>query len=189
MAVRIEGIEDWCIDYTYPNPSLWLIASSGIWYRVAGCLMAGLGGHRGMPAPSYEPLFARTRKAFLASVHVAMCLIDFLPSSPKMTLAFMTDEVVARAQGDLDDFDLLEHHALIAEQVATLERPADWNAKVPAFATCAFVTQLKKEGKIYAASSSRTAYLAALAMRLKQEGGTNIVGSGAAAARGGRGGG
>ena len=209
LSVRVEGIEDWCIDYTYPNPSLWLIASSGVWYRVAGCLMAGLGGHRGTPAPSYEPLFAKTRKAFLASVHVAMCLIDFLPSSPKMTLAFMTDEVVARAGGDLDDLDLLEHHSLIAEQVnpriirgsiyiapkrrlvsdpylmataeqvGALERPADWNHKVPAFASCAFVTQLKKEGKVYAAGGGRASYL-----RLKQNGTADSVGSGAAAAAG-----
>jgi hypothetical protein len=28
-AVRVEGIEDFCIDYSYSNPSLWLIAESG----------------------------------------------------------------------------------------------------------------------------------------------------------------
>lgn len=29
QRVRIEDVEDWCIDYTYANPSLWLISASG----------------------------------------------------------------------------------------------------------------------------------------------------------------
>jgi hypothetical protein len=36
VHARIEGIEDFCIDYTYANPTLWLIAGSGVWYRLAG---------------------------------------------------------------------------------------------------------------------------------------------------------
>jgi hypothetical protein len=27
--VLIEDVEDWCIDYTYGNPSLWLVSASG----------------------------------------------------------------------------------------------------------------------------------------------------------------
>ena len=160
LSVRIEGIEDWCIDYTYPNPSLWLIASSGVWYRVAGAAMAGLGGHLGAPAVSYEPMFNKTRKAFLSCVHVAMILLDFLPSTPKMTLPFVVDEVTARSEGEVDECDILENYILIAEQMSNLERPVDWGPKVPPFASCSFITQLRKEGKAFFTAGGRSAMMA-----------------------------
>ena len=160
LSVRIEGIEDWCIDYTYPNPSLWLIASSGVWYRVAGAAMAGLGGHLGAPAVSYEPMFNKTRKAFLSCVHVAMILLDFLPSTPKMTLPFVVDEVTARSEGEVDECDILENYILIAEQMSNLERPVDWGPKVPPFASCSFITQLRKEGKAFFTAGGRPAMMA-----------------------------
>ncbi len=29
QSVRIDDVEDFCIEYTYANPSLWLISASG----------------------------------------------------------------------------------------------------------------------------------------------------------------
>ena len=179
LSVRIEGIEDWCIDYTYPNPSLWLIASSGVWYRVAGSAMAGLGGHRGAPAVSYEPMFSKTRKAFLSCVHVAMMLLDFLPSTPKMTLSFVVDEVTARSEGEVDECDILENYLLIVEQMSNLERPVDWGPKVPPFASCAFINQLRKEGKAFVTAGGRSAMMASLALKSKSGSGAgDAVGDG-----------
>jgi RNA binding activity-knot of a chromodomain len=112
--VCIDGIEDWCIDYTYANPSLWLISASGAWYRVAGPLCAGLaGGHLGSPSPVYAPVFQQTRTAYLSCVHVAMCLLDFLPSMPKLAFKQVCEEVETRSGGSICDIDILENHNLI----------------------------------------------------------------------------
>ena len=60
LCVEIVGVEDWCIDYTYANPTLWLLAESGIWYRLAGPLCPG--GYRGQPAVEYAGVFAPTSR-------------------------------------------------------------------------------------------------------------------------------
>jgi RNA binding activity-knot of a chromodomain len=122
IPVRIENIEDWCIDYTYANPSLWLIASSGVWYRVAGpmCVgaMQGRGqAHRGYPSRRYESIFEKTCCEFLSSVHVAMCLLDFLPSTPKLSLQFMCGEISARSQEEVDEIDILQNYRFIAGEI------------------------------------------------------------------------
>ena len=119
IPVRIEGIEDWCIDYTYANPNLWLIAASGVWYRVAGPLCVGaLKGrgqaHRGYPSKRYESMFEKTCNQFLSSVHVAMCLIDFLPSTPKLSLQFMCGEISARSREEVDEIEILQNYRFIA---------------------------------------------------------------------------
>jgi hypothetical protein len=61
--VRLEGIEDWCIDYSYANPSLWLIAESGAWYRIASCLSPG--GIAGHPNKLYVPAFKEISLKFV----------------------------------------------------------------------------------------------------------------------------
>lgn len=155
IAVRIEGIEDFCIDYTYANPSLWLIAASGVWYRVAGPLCVcstvkqkrhsscdgstslhgkywqhsdndipqlGCGGaHKGFPSQRYTEIFTKMCNTFLSSVHVAMCLIDFLPSNSKLSLHSLCDEVAARSNGEVDEIDILQNFQFIAgKQIQTL---------------------------------------------------------------------
>ena len=152
IAVRIEGIEDWCIDYTYANPSLWLIAASGVWYRVAGplCVCSTVkqkrysssdasvsfhgkswqhpdnslpnidsgGAHKGFPSQRYTEIFSKTCNTFLSSVHVAMCLIDFLPSNSKLSLHTVCDEVAARSNGEVDEIDILQNFQFIAGKPA-----------------------------------------------------------------------
>ena len=119
MPVRIEGIEDWCIDYTYANPNLWLIAASGVWYRVAGplCVNSLKGrssAHKGFPSKRYTDVFSKSCNTFLSSVHVAMCLIDFLPSIPKLSLEYLSEEVSARSNMDVDELDILQNYLFIA---------------------------------------------------------------------------
>ena len=180
IPVRIRGIEDWCIDYTYANPTLWLIAESGVWYRVAGPLCVGYmhnnlqmnsditsastsyaesgseeqqqqqqqqqhihsltntqsltqsqslshshtdshiqhtlhtNAYKGHPSTRYQTIYEKTLKQFLSSVHVAMCLIDFLPSSSKLSLQFLCEEVAARSEGEIDEVDILENYRFIA---------------------------------------------------------------------------
>ena len=55
---RHENIEDWCIDYSYANPSLWLIAESGAWYKIASC--SSPSGIKG--APSLDAQVRHTRR-------------------------------------------------------------------------------------------------------------------------------
>ena len=117
--IKIEGIEDWCIDYTYANPSLWLIASSGVWYRVAGPLLIHPNpsrrklSHQGFPTLKYESFFKNTRTTFLCCIHIAMVLLDFLPIIPKIGYSDVVAEVVARANKDIDECDILENYEMI----------------------------------------------------------------------------
>ena len=122
IQVRIENIEDWCIDYTYSNPNLWLISKSGVWYRIAGLLCAGamtnsLQGHRGFPSMKYRNIYEGTILSYLTSVHVAMCLIDFLPSSSKLSLQFICDEIAARSKNEIDEIDILQNYKFISGTV------------------------------------------------------------------------
>ena len=127
MPVCVTGIEDFCIDYTYANPNLWLIAASGVWYRIAGPLCVGSTyadhtfAHRGYPSPRYQPVYEKTCNAFLSSVHVAMCLIDFLPSSSKLSLQFMCEEIAGRSQGEVDEVDILHNYRFIAGEKSSWE--------------------------------------------------------------------
>jgi hypothetical protein len=119
MPVRIEGIEDWCIDYTYANPNLWLIAASGVWYRVAGPLCVNslkgrINAHKGFPSKRYTDVFTKSCSSFLSSVHVAICLIDFLPSIPKLSLEYLSEEVSARSNMEVDELDILQNYLFIA---------------------------------------------------------------------------
>jgi hypothetical protein len=111
LAVEVE-LEDWCIDYSYPNPSLWLISTSGVWYRVAGALCPG--GHRGAPSPEYAPHFGRLAEIFHCCAQVALCLLDFLPANPKLGLQTVVDEVTKRSAGDIDEVVILENYKFLA---------------------------------------------------------------------------
>jgi hypothetical protein len=85
QEIVIGDVEDWCIDYTYANPTLWLISASGAWYRLAGALCC-YGSHKGSPHLDYLPIFLDTIEKFEVSSQVVMCLLDFLPSFPNATL-------------------------------------------------------------------------------------------------------
>ena len=66
IKVIIPNIIDWCIDYTYGNPTLWLVAGSGVWYRIAGALCPG--GHIGSPLKSYFPFFSNNFRKISDSI-------------------------------------------------------------------------------------------------------------------------
>lgn len=147
QAIEIPCIEDWCIDLTYCNPSLWLIASTGVWYRVAGPLCPG--GVRGQPSKNYEAKFAAANRAFLACSHVAMCLLDFFPSTPKITLQAVMEEIVERTRGSLREGDIHNNHELICTTICSMSQPDDWDPKLGSFENSIFVQQLRKQGPAY----------------------------------------
>lgn len=41
LPVIIKGIEDWAVEFSYALPSMYVVAQSGVWYRVAGPLYSG----------------------------------------------------------------------------------------------------------------------------------------------------
>ena len=73
--IRVEGIEDFCIDYSYGNPSLWLIAESGVWYRIASSTAPG--GILGMPHPHYHRFFCETSIKFVRYYDIKQVRIIF----------------------------------------------------------------------------------------------------------------
>ena len=150
VHVCIEGIDDWCIDYTYANPTLWIIASSGVWYRVAGILVSSQ-GYSGVPSTGYSRVFHETISMFQVSSHVAMCLLDYLPINPKFSFNDVVSEISRRTNGIISDIDLLKFHNFIVGQISALEKPVEWHAKI-SFNNCQFITQLKKYGELYSAN-------------------------------------
>ena len=53
VRVNMGKVAEWCIDYSYDNPTLWVI-SDNAWYKVAS--MSG----EVAPSKSYERIFAQT---------------------------------------------------------------------------------------------------------------------------------
>ena len=153
QRIEIPCIEDWCIDLTYCNPSLWLIASTGVWYRVAGPLCPG--GVRGKPTKKYEATFAAANKAFLACSHVAMCLLDFFPSTPKITLQTVMEEIAERTKGSLREGDICNNHELICTTICSMSQPDDWDPKLGSFENSVFLQQLKRQGPAYVSAAQK----------------------------------
>jgi hypothetical protein len=146
IAVEIRGLEDYCVDYSYANPTLWLISAENIWYRVAGPLCPG--GRLGSPSPEYSKVFAPTVQKFSCAAHMAMVLLDFLPSIPKMGLDMVAAEVQARTKGEFDETVLLSNWKFLVDQLKTISPPAEWESNVDiAKSTC--LSQLKKQGESY----------------------------------------
>ena len=144
QAVEIQNIVDYCIDYTYCNPSLWLIARSGIWYRVAGLLCPG--GQHGTPKDSYKDTFRVTSTKFSACCHMAMVIYDFYSINPKMPLQEIVNECQNRSHYEITEHYILANHEYIYEQVCALPRPSDWNKRIRPISESIFATQLKKFG-------------------------------------------
>lgn len=143
VNIIINNIEDWCIDYTYSNPSLWLIAESGVWYRIAGLFVPN--GHKGTPKQEYYPLFRETYEKFYSAAHCAMCLMDFLPTNVRISLSAVAQEISLRSYGEVSEILLLKHYAFLVEQLSSLSKPLDWDDKID-IPKCTFITQLRKEG-------------------------------------------
>ena len=157
LPVRFE-VSDYCIDYTYANPTLWLISSTGVWYRVAGPLTPG--GHHGYPTPEYSSWFAPIKEQYTISAHVVMVLLDYmnLPGSSKLGLQAVSEEIALRSSNTILLNDILKHYSFIYEQISALEQPADWQ-KVVNFKTCHFAKQLVSQGSIYVDKENKKAGL------------------------------
>lgn len=161
VDVVIDCIEDWAIDLTYINPTLWLVSHSGIWYRVAGPLCPG--GIYGQPTERYAPLFKPTARKFVVCSHVAMVLIDFFPFMPKITTDIVCSEVNDRTrtcspEGRIRESDVLSNHVFVIEQISSLSHPPEWtDKKLPQFENSAFIHQLKKSGPSYVAAAKKLA--------------------------------
>lgn len=152
VKVTISTIDDWCIDYSYANPNLWLISTSGVWYRIAGVFCEG--GHRGRPADHYKPFFTTSFERFLCATHIAMIILDFLPSNLKLSVKDVAEEVSARTKGEISEKTMLVNYKLLYDQISNLTAPVDWDKKIK-ISKCLFLTQLVKNGEIYQNSGGR----------------------------------
>ena len=153
IKIIINNIDDWCIDYTYANPTLWVIARSGVWYRLAGVL-SPFSGPAGQPSALYSNIYNNIHKLFLCASHVAYVLLDFLPTQTRITLKEVADEVAIRTKGEIRENFLLENYRLIHTQLLTLTPPVTWDKSI-SISKCIFMMQLKRFGEIYHKSSGK----------------------------------
>jgi len=152
QAVVITGVSDWCIDLSYCSPSLWLVADSDVWYRVAGSFVPG--GVIGFPSEGYASIFDPFVCQFEVCAHVAMVLCDFYGQNPKLTMLDVAAEVIARTKQRIGENLLLDAWALTSNQISNMPRSADWDLKsCKPFKDSTFVLQLIRYGK--AASAAR----------------------------------
>ncbi len=147
LDIVIEDVDDWCMDLTYANPTLWIISSLGIWYRVAGALCPG-GHSNGNPSDPYKPFFQPTLEKYLASAHVAMAILDVFPSMPTANFQVITEEISSRTKGLMNELYILEHYKFVAEQLSSLQLPEGWSSKI-SIVKSVFMSQLMKEGDAF----------------------------------------
>ncbi|CAM9362910.1 unnamed protein product, partial [Ectocarpus sp. 4 AP-2014] len=110
VRIRINCVDDWCIDYSDTNhPVLWII-SGHAWYKVAGSGWWDFVA----PHPIYAPVFEPSRKSFALTCLVARAL----QSSPTSTLAAVGRRVSQITSGVLETRDIVEEHEVVAATIA-----------------------------------------------------------------------
>lgn len=181
MDVTIDCIEDWVLDWTFTMPAIWLVARTGVWYRVASPMNPG--GVWGQPTDRYAPMFRPTARRFIMCAHVAMVLIEHFPSMPKIACEQVCNEIEERtrylsnSEDRIRQSDIYNNHAYIVEQIGgrnadgthRFGHPAEWEGKkLPHFENSNFVATLKKTGPAFAAAAQK------LAMAYQQSAGSSI---------------
>lgn len=143
--VVIDKLDDWCVDYTYANPTLWLISGEN-WYRVAGALCPG--GCFGTPTDEYRPYFFVALEKYLCAAHLSMILLDQLPTNPGVNCLAVIDEAFNRSGGIVNEVNCLQHYQFIADQLSSIELPSEWGAKITILKSM-FMSQLKRDGEAF----------------------------------------
>jgi len=158
----VIDVEDWCVDFAFACPQLWLISKSGVYYRLAGPLCVE-GGVHGKPSERYAPLFRPTVRKFVTTAHVAMILLEYYLFFPKMTLEVVCFEIAERTrllspEDRYRDSDLLSNYAFILEQICAMAQPPEWEGKrLPKFENCLFLGALKRYGPQFSAANKKLA--------------------------------
>lgn len=145
LSVTIDRIDDWCVDYTYANPTLWLIAGD-VWYRVAGALCRG--GCFGSPSDSYRPVFQQALEKYLCAAHISMILLDQLPTNPTVTFQAVVEEAARRSVGLVNEINALQHYQFLCDQLTNIDVPPEWDPKIT-IVKSTFMNQLKREGELF----------------------------------------
>lgn len=161
QRVIIDGLEDMCVDYTFPNPSLWVCVSSGVWYRLAGALCPS--GVMGSPTDSYRPYFLPAWEMFVTAGHVAMAAFDSvnpaeLTTSP--TLQQIIEEVSLRSANLINEVIILQHSGFLVEQLEEVQLHNSQHVEDETERTIGeslFFQQLKKEGASFIQGGGRDA--------------------------------
>lgn len=153
--VTIDKVDDWCVDYTYANPTLWLISGEN-WYRVAGAFCPG--GCFGSPTDEYRRYFFVALEKYLCAAHVSMILLDQLPTNPSVTLQAVIEEVVKRSVGMVNEVNCLQHYQFLIDQLSSIELPSEWDPKVTIVKSL-FMSQLRREGEAFVTGGGMTALL------------------------------
>ena len=151
--VAIE-IDDWCIDYTYANPSLWIISVHNIWYRIAGACSSSFAG---LPDPKYASFFQSMQEKYIACTILAGCLFDILPTNPKTSFHTVLQEAKIRSASSssfysssrwlTSDF-VLRHYEFILDQLKDLQTQSV-SGQTILFSKTVFCTQLKAQGEVW----------------------------------------
>lgn len=118
--VVLRDIEDWCFDYEFGNPTLWVITREA-WYKIAGPL-SGL-----LPHASYRPYFNSTRKLFESCFRVAF-LLQQSATLPKplayrvilAQVAALSSSPAGLARYPIDQQFLVEHMPFLKNQMSNL---------------------------------------------------------------------
>ena len=142
QAVVITGVQDWCIDLSYCTPSLWIISTNEIWYRVAGLFCPN--GHLGFPSKRYTPVFDAFVSHFEVCAHISYVLLDFYGQNSKLSCQDVIAEVHARSKGGISESTFILAAPLTIGQLENLPLNPDWDKACKPFRESLFVQQLRK---------------------------------------------
>ena len=127
QRVFIDEVEDYCVDFSYPNPSLWIVSqSTNIWYRIEGALTF----QHVNCAKDYFLLYQSVYEKWLTAAHTIMTISDF----PSSTFFNIAQEITVRCP-EVTEILVLKYWNFIAEQM--LDQPS------------ISIDNIKAEGKLF----------------------------------------
>jgi hypothetical protein len=79
------------------------------------------------------------------SAHVAMVLLDILPANSKTGIMAITNEVILRSSGAVDEYELCYYHQYLIEQLSTLKPQVEKGKFANGISSSEFFQQLKRQ--------------------------------------------
>lgn len=120
LRVFLPEVTEWCIDYSVDGHALlWVVSSSGAWYRVAGTHQLGFV----KPHPLYAKMNQSASRKFRACAATARQLLAIYPTNPQAEYATVLGAIEAASGGRVAEASLLEMADFVAAQMAGLKGP------------------------------------------------------------------
>lgn len=117
LRVFLPEIKEWCIDYSVDGHALlWVVTTSGAWYKIASTQAGFL-----KPHPIYARMHQSASRKFKACAATARQLLAIYPSNPQADYGTVLQAIEAASSGRIGEGTLLEMADFVAAQMADIK--------------------------------------------------------------------